>query len=276
MSLPRIRILAPADVPAATEALAHDLGDRRSWLEFAASHPACTTLLADAGAAVVGTAVGTANGPAGWLATIWVAAPYRGQGLGRALTQAVMDRLGDAGCRTFVLVSTDVGRPLYERMGYEVQNWYRILEAPGTADPIEASVRPFQPADLAAIEHLDAESTGEDRRHVLGLFASPQSALAATDPTGLVTGFVIRAPWGGGATIGADATTAELLVRARRAAAGPDRRVRVGLLSDNVGGLERLGRAGFRAIWSAPRMVAGAPLAWHPDRIYGQFNHAIG
>ena len=276
MSAARIRVMAPADVPPASEVLLPDVGDRRSWLEFAASHSACTTLLAEDGASIVGTAVGTANGACGWLATIWVAPARRRHGLGRELTQAVRDRLAARGCRTFVLVSTEIGRALYERMGFEVQTWYRILEAPGTTEPRDAGIRPFAPTALPAIAALDLAATGEDRRHAIELFASPASSLVATDGHRGIRGFVIRAPWGGGATIGADSTTAELLVSARLSAAGPERRVRVGLLSDNGAGLERLTRAGFRPIWSAPRMIAGEALEWHPDRIYGQFNHAIG
>lgn len=272
-----IRTMTVDDVGPATEAvLRGQWSDRRTWFAFATTQPECLPLVAVEDGAIVGTGVGSANGPVGWVGTIYVVPELRGRGLGRALTQAVIDGLESRGCRTLVLVATDAGRLLYERMGFEVQSWYRILEAPGTATPIDPSVRPFKAGDLAAIERLDALATGEGRRHVLERFTGPESTRIALDAGGAVTGFVIRAPWGGGATIGADPATAEVLVAARRSAAGPERRVRVGLLSDNTAGLERLAAAGFKPVWSAPRMVAGEALAWQPDRIYGQFNHAIG
>jgi GNAT superfamily N-acetyltransferase len=284
MPAPTMRPMTPADAAAAADALvADDFGDRRTWLDFASAHPACRAVLAESDGRIVGTAVGTANGPGGWLATIWVAPDQRGRGLGRALTQRIIDDLAATGCRTFVLVSTDAGRRLYERMGFEVQSWYRILEAPGlTASPAAAAapadppVRPFEPADLPAMLRLDRAATGEDRRHVLEPFATPASARVATDEAGAIEGFVVRAPWGGGATIARSAATATRILDARRAAAGPAGRVRVGLLSDNEAGLALLESQGLRPIWSAPRMVLGDPLDWHPDWIWGQFNHAIG
>jgi hypothetical protein len=50
----------------------------------------------------------------------------------------------------------------------------------------------------------------------------------------------------------------------------------VGLVEENAAGLAHLGAAGLIPIWSAPRLIRGEPLDWHPDWIWGQFNHAIG
>lgn len=270
--------MRPGDLEPATLAiLRDDWGDRRAWFEFALNQDTCHPIVADLDDRIVGTGVGTRSGRAGWIGTIWVAADLRGRGLGRALTEAVISALHDGGVRTLLLVSTEAGRSLYERMGFEVQTWYQILEAPGTAgiDP-DPSVRPFRPADMGALTRLDAAATGEDRAHVLRRFASGATTRVATDADGGVRGFVIRAPWGGGATIAPEIEDAMRLLAARRAAAGPGGRVRVGLLRENEAGLARLAAEGLRPIWSAPRMIRGERLAWHPDWIWGQFNHAIG
>ena len=66
------------------------------------------------------------------------------------------------------------------------------------------------------------------------------------------------------------------IITDRRLQAGRDGRVRVGLLQENEAGLARLAEEGFAPSWSAPRMIRGDPMAWHPDWIWGQFNHAIG
>ena len=91
-----------------------------------------------------------------------------------------------------------------------------------------------------------------------------------------VDAFVIRAPWGGGATVARTPDAALRIITARRRAAGPEGRVRVGLLDENAEGMARLTEVGFRLLWSAPRMVRGEPRDWHPEWIYGQFNHAMG
>ena len=277
MTAPGLRPMRPEDVDPATEMiLSNDWGVRRDWLAFAASQPECVPFVADAGGEIVATGVGTANGPVGWIGTIFVEPDRRGRGLGRAITQAIIDRLESAGCRTLVLVATREGRQLYERMGFDVQTRYRILEAPGTAGAAPDRIRAFEASDLDAIAALDRAATGEDRAHAIRRLAGPASARVVTTDGGVVEGFVIRPPWGGGATIAANLDAAMTIVAARRASAGPTGRARVGVVEENEAGLEALTAAGFVHQWSAPRMIRGAALDWHPDRIWGQFNHAMG
>ena len=271
--------MTPADVEAATEVILRaDWGDRRTWFEFATSHPESHPVVAVVDGEIVGTGVGTANGGVGWVGTIWVAPDRRGAGLGRALTQAVIDRLESAGCKSLLLVATVEGRRLYEKMGFELQTTYRILEAPGLAveAPGANAVRPFGDGDIDAMAALDAAATGEDRVHLLRRFANSGSTKVAVDTTGAVRGFVVRAPWGGGATIAVDDGTAMAILTARRLASGPAGRVRVGLVAENEEGLRALKRAGLHPIWTAPRMIQGYPITWRPEWIWGQFNHALG
>jgi len=264
--------------------LRHDWGVRRDFLAFATSQPACAPMVVESEGAIVGTGIGTANGPVGWIGTIFLAPEWRGHGFGRAITQAIIDRLESAGVRTFVLVATADGRRLYEKMGFEVQTRYRILEAPGVlalaARPSPAGtprmVRPFRPTDLAAMLRLDGAGTGEDRGHIIRRFASHETAMVVPGPHGGLDGFVIRAPWGGGATVARSFGAAMALIDERRLRAGAAGRVRVGLLQDNEDGMARLAAAGFAPQWAAPRMVRGAPMTWRPEWIWGQFNHAIG
>jgi GNAT superfamily N-acetyltransferase len=281
MPAPVLRPLLPPDVDRATEmVLGHGWGVRREWLAFAAGHDRCVPMVADADGEIVATGVGTVNGAAGWVGSIFVAPDSRGTGLGRALTQAIIDRLDAAGCRSLVLVATNDGRRLYERMGFEVQTQYRILQAvglpPTSGEPDEGAVRAFRPADLDAIVALDRDGTGEDRAHAIVRLADPESTRVAPAPDGGVDGFVIRAPWGGGATVARSSEAALRIVTARRRAAGPEGRVRVGLVDQNAEGLERLAEVGLRLMWSAPRMIRGDAPAWRPETIWGQFNHAMG
>jgi ribosomal protein S18 acetylase RimI-like enzyme len=284
MAMPEIRPMTPADVDAATEAiLRDDWGDRRSWFQYATTQPGISPFVAveraaDGSERLVGTGVASAHGPVGWVGTIWVDPGRRGTGLGRALTQATIDVLDAAGCRTLLLVATEVGQPLYERMGFSVATRYRILEAPGIDPgpaPADPGIRAFRPDDFGAMVALDRAATGEDRAAALARFATPVSTRVLEGAAG-VRAFVIRAPWGGGATIAASTGDALRILDARRRASGPGGRVRVGLLEENAEGLAALAAAGLTPIWSAPRLVRGEPLDWHPDWIWGQFNHAMG
>jgi GNAT superfamily N-acetyltransferase len=271
--------MTPADLDAAVAAIVADhFGDRRSWFEFAIASAACRVLVAEIDGDVVGTAVATVNGPVAWVGTIWVRRTHRRRGLGTALTDAVIDAATEAGARTLVLVATDRGRPLYEKMGFEVQTWYRTLEAPGTAgsDDGAGPVRSFEPADLPAMIALDRIATGEDRATVLTALARPDGTRVLARSDGTVRGFVARAPWGGGATVAPDVDDALTILAARRRASPPDKRVRCGILLENEAGSEALERAGWTEAWRAPRLLRGEPMDWHPEHLWGQFNHAMG
>jgi GNAT superfamily N-acetyltransferase len=274
-----IRPMPPADVAAAADAVRHgDWGDREAFFRFATGHPNCRPILAERDGEIVGTGIATVSGRVGWVGTIWVAPAVRRRGLGRALTEAVIEELEDSGCRTLVLVATEAGRPVYERLGFEILTHDHALVASGlgTSRPpsaVDPSVRRFAPTgDLDAAAELDAWATGEDRRHIL---ATCDGWVVGGAP-GEVTGFTLRSPFGGVATIARDAAVALRLFDLRRREIGPDCRVRAGLLEENVAGFERLVAEGWTEAWSGPRMIRGEPLDWTPTGIWSQFNHALG
>jgi GNAT superfamily N-acetyltransferase len=270
--------MTPADVePVVAAFVRENWGDRRLNLEFVTRHAETHPFVAEADGRIVGTGVLSVNGSVGWIGTIWVEPAWRRQGVGMALTEATIDVAESAGCRTLLLVATDAGRPLYEKIGFEIQTWYRILEAPGLGDAaIDARIRRYEAADLPAMAELSMAATGEDRMHLLASFASPETATCLVADDGTLGGFVVRAPWGGGSTIAPRLEDAEAILHARRVGRGPDHRIRAGLLTENQAGVERLLTAGWTESWSAPRLIRGEPLRWQPEAIWGQFNHAVG
>jgi predicted N-acetyltransferase YhbS len=287
MPMPTIRPMTAADIPATSAAIvADDWGDRRAWFEFAVASPNAHPFVAESDGEIVASGVATINGAVAWIGTVWVQRDWRGRGLGKALTQAPIDAADAAGCRTLVLVATEAGRPVYERLGFEVQTWYRTMEAPGLggtnataampATAASARVRLWRPNDLDAMAALDRHATGEDRRHLLEAFASPDSTRVLDAADGRPVGFVVRAPWGGGATIAPRLEDALAILHARRAAYPADRMVRAGIMLDNDAGAAALEADGWREAWRAPRLIRGDPMTWQPTAIWGQFNHAVG
>jgi GNAT superfamily N-acetyltransferase len=294
-----IRSMTRADLePSVAAVLAGGWGDRRAWFEFALGHPACDPLVAVDDGVIVGTGAGTRNGVAGWVGTIFVVPERRRAGLGTALTEAACERLEAAGCRTLLLVASDEGRPVYERLGFVEDAWYRILEAPGTGAPgggsaeqtrvvdgpppvaaggaLGAAIRRFLPADVPEAAGLDAAATGEDRGHLLAAFATVRGGLALRAADGALRGFVVRAPWGGGATIALTGHDAVALLETRRRMADPSRLVRAGLVESNEAGRQLLHAGGWRDAYRVIRMRRGEAVDWHPERIWGQFNFALG
>jgi ribosomal protein S18 acetylase RimI-like enzyme len=282
MAAHQLRPMTADDVdPVVAAILADDWGDRRAWFEFALASPSCRAFVAEGDdGRPVGSGVLTVHGSVGWIGTIWVASSMRRRGIGLALTEATIDAAEEAGCRTLVLVATEVGRPMYERLGFEIQTWYRTMEAqPGSArrevGPPISGIRAFRPDDLPAMMALDRAATGEDRAVNLGMLATSEGT-RVLERDGVVAGFVARAPWGGGATVALRLDDAMAILDARRMAAKRGRRVRCGILLENKAGARALDAAGWTEAWRAPRMIRGDDLDWHPEHIWGQFNHAMG
>lgn len=276
-----IRALTDADVDAAADVILRGgWGDRGRFFEWALGQPGCRPIVAvDAGGTVVGTGVGSIHGPVGWVGTIFVDEAWRGRGLGAALTRRVTDDLEAAGCRSLVLIATDLGRPVYERQGFIVQTRYHQLRtvAGGAVALADARRhRPYRAADLQAIVALDRVATGEDRSAVLASFAAPERCRVAIDATGAVTGFAVHATWGGWAVIAPDPTDALRLLAWRRASARPDAMVVAGLPSENVIGRTRLAGLGWSDAVQPVRMIRGDPVDWQPTSLWGQFGGAIG
>ena len=278
MQLPAIRPMTRADVdPVAKALLLENWGDRRLNLEFVTRYEAARPFVAVADGEIVGPSVASIHGTVAWIGTVWVRSDRRRRGLGRELTRITIDAAESAGARTLLLVATDAGRPLYEGLGFEVQTWYLILEAPGLdGEAVDPAVRPFRTSDLAAIAALDAAATGEDRGQVLATFATPDTARVFERADRSVGGFVVRAPWGGAATIAPRFEDADAILRGRRFASGSAKHVRAGLLIENEAGLARLSAAGWFEAWRAPRLIRGDALQWEPGSIWGQFNFAMG
>jgi predicted N-acetyltransferase YhbS len=270
--------MKPEDVDEVTATIERaNWGDRRLELEFVTRHAETHPLVAKADGIVVGTGIATLNGTVGWVGTIWVDPAWRRRGVGLAMTQAVIDVAESAGCRTLLLVATEAGRPLYERLGFEVQTWYRILEAPGLGEvAVDPRIRPYMPGDLAVMGDLATAATGEERTHLLAAFATAETAHCLVRDDGTLGGFVVRAPWGGGSTIAPRLEDAEAILHARRVGREPDQRIRAGLIAQNEAGLERLLATGWTEAWRAPRLIRGDALRWQPEAIWGQFNHALG
>jgi GNAT superfamily N-acetyltransferase len=273
----RIRPMLAADIAAATQ-LILDGGwsDRSVFFEWAVEHPTCFPLVAEADGQVVGTGVGTVNGRVGWVGAIFVAEDRRRNGLGSALSLTVVEELERRGCVTQVLIATNEGRPIYERLGFSVHARYVLETAPDAASPLDdGRVRPYADADFDAIADLDRRATGEDRASILRAFASPETGLVAIRDDGTVGGFVVRAPWGGRALVAAEPDLALALLDTRRRAS-PDKPVTIGIFEDNAAGRARLTEAGWTERPGGPRLIRGEPLDWRPDWIYGQFTGAIG
>jgi GNAT superfamily N-acetyltransferase len=278
-----IRAMTEADVaPAADVVRRGDFGEREDFFRWSIGRPTIRAFVADVGGEIVGTGTASVHGAVGWVGVIFVSPPWRGTGLGRRITEAVVEHLEAAGCRSIVLIASPLGRPIYERAGFDIIDRQVRFTADGLdpAAPMKSpqanGIRAFEEADRAAVADLDRWGTGEDRHAVLVDLVGPVSTLVAVDDHGTVEGYLARSPWRGGALIARDPEVALRLLERRRRATGASGKAGAGVLASNEHGRSVLREAGWIEELGGVRMLRGAPLDWHPESIYGQFNGALG
>jgi GNAT superfamily N-acetyltransferase len=123
-----------------------------------------------------------------------VADRYGRRGLGRALMEHV---IAEAGQATVTLFATDMGRPLYEQLGFQpvrrsVSFVGQFRAAPGDARAQTGSaarVRQATEADLPAILAVDLAAFGADRSRILTVFPGFAERLAVLETADGIAGY---------------------------------------------------------------------------------------
>jgi GNAT superfamily N-acetyltransferase len=120
-----------------------------------------------------------------------VAARYGRRGLGRALMEHL---LGAAGGATVTLFATDLGKPLYEKLGFRTIRRSaafvgRFRPSPAAADNSKMRSRPATPEDMAAILDFDMTAFGADRGQVLTRLPAFAERLRVLETEGGTAGY---------------------------------------------------------------------------------------
>jgi ribosomal protein S18 acetylase RimI-like enzyme len=146
-------------------------------------------------ARLVGTAIGIDYGGFAWIAMMLVDPAYRGRGLGRRLLEAAMGSVPPN--LRIRLDATPLGRPLYQRYGFEDEATLSRHVSDGSnrggASVSEAfdgsrDVRPLTPSDLEIVIEQDSQVFGGMRGAVLdwAFHRAPRYAYVVRGDNGLM------------------------------------------------------------------------------------------
>ncbi len=253
-------------------------GDQRPIFSFYARHSHCVPFVAKAGGTVIGTAVAIQRGPVGWVGHVIVPPDYQRQGIGAALTRTVSQYLQAQQCQSVLLIATDAGYPVYEKLGFQVETAYQFMKGQSSITfPSAVRLRPLQENDLPAICQLDQEVTGEDRSPQLRAFAQGGFVLV-DEQTQKLRGFFLPTPWGEGPGIALEPEDGCLLLEIRRAIAGAGNapEMMFAVPYENLAGQAYLQRQGFKAVRRGARMFLGKAVTWQPEAVWSRFSGAMG
>lgn len=238
-------------------------------LNYPRDSPDGEILVAVSGKRLVGGACCASFGRTGWIGALGVLPRARRRGVGEQLTRAAIEWLESRGARTTMLYATDMGRPVYERVGFahevRARAWRGVPPGPRAG---ATGLRRLRPSDRRAILELDARATGEDRHAVLDLL--PALLGVGYERDGALAGVALQTPWGAGPAILADDLEAgEMVLRALAAEPQP---LTITVPDDNPAGSRLLSSWGFQSVNSAQRMRYGPAVQHDPARMFGLFN----
>jgi GNAT superfamily N-acetyltransferase len=223
--------------------------------------------VAAAGKRLVGGACCASFGETGWIGALGVLPRARRRGIGELLTRASVEWLERRGARTALLYATDMGRPIYDRVGFVAEARARAWRGTPPGGP-RGDVRRLRPSDRAAMRELDRICTGEDRAAVFEML--PALLGFGYERNGRLAGFALQTPWGAGpAVVAEDEAAGEALLRGLIVDPQP---ITITVPDDNEVGSRLLADWGFQPVNSALRMRHGPAVGHDPSRMFGLFN----
>jgi GNAT superfamily N-acetyltransferase len=203
---------------------------------------------------------------------------FQGHGIGRLLMERVLGWLDQRGTPS-VLDATEMGYPLYKKLGFvetDLSCVY-VQDQPLEIEPLATPIYTLQMADLDELAAFDTPLFGADRSNILRALLRdyPGGALAARDETGKISGFcIIRerrlSPW-----MALDPSSAERLLQAALASAGPGKPAAI-IPRQNRAGMQLLERYGFTFKRSCRHMQRGSAPVRQRIKTYGLTSFAIG
>lgn len=206
---------------------------------------------------------GIVNGATGWIGNIIVRPEARKRGLGSRMTQDVIDLLRARGCSTLLLIATELGEPVYHKLGFRKTGEYVFLQLPRLLWTSTTSVRRLKQSEADAVFKLDAFASGEARSALLA--PDVDAGWAHVDPDGALDGFFL--PTFGAGLIIAIRPSAGLALQAFKHTFYPGAAV---VPTGNDAALHFLVEHGAIETARAPRMAFGPEVSWKEEYIFAR------
>ncbi len=204
-----------------------------------------------------------------WLGHIIVREKRRGQGIGRLITEKLVDIANSQNCQTIYLIATDLGAPVYEKVGFLTETEYlffKDLDIENHASAFE-NIRNYTESDRKAVFEIDRATSGEER--MCEIEGHLERGFVYHDKNG-IDGFYLP-------------TLREGLIIANSPIAGVDllkfhlsKNSKVVLPKDNLAGISFLYESGFREFSKAKRMRLGRKRDVRFEHIYNRIAGNIG
>lgn len=195
-----LRTMCDADIPVAMR-LKQIAGWNQTWTDFRRflSLEPGGGLVAVHDSQVVGTVIAFSFPPIAWIAMMLVDPAWRRQGIATRLMQASIERLDRDGIPGVYLDATELGAPVYQRIGFceqaELVRFGGRVRGWSCDRSASICVRDFRWEDLSSLVALDRNAVGADRSGLLKrLLVERFGAARVALQRGQVRGYALDRP----------------------------------------------------------------------------------
>jgi len=216
---------------------------------------------------IVGTGVSIMHDDVAWLAHIIVHKDHRNKGIGKQVTQYLIDNIPTY-CKTIYLIATDMGEPVYKKLGFIAEADYAFLNK-GSFGTITTSenVKPFEEKHETEILAIDKVASGENRgMHFSGHLEDSFVYMANNK----VEGYYLPA-FGNGLIVATNPVAGIEMMKLRSKKS--DTFI---LPNTNKAAVDCLIKNNYNLFRIAKRMRLGAERQWQPENIYNRVSGQIG
>ena len=218
---------------------------------------------------LAGTGTAIIHHDVAWLAHIIVHPDFRNQGIGRRITQSLVEFVHAKGLETMYLLATELGEPLYSKLGFEPESEYLFFkgEMPSKQSINKECIVPYDSAYENQISSLDGLVSGEDRMFHLRQHLSNGLVYQQDN---IVEGYYLPT-LGDGLIIATTSAAGQALMKLRLTT--KDFAV---FPMDNIHAVIFFQQHSFTEIRRQKRMRLGKKRNWQPEHIYNRIGGNLG
>ncbi len=239
-----------------------DWSDIMPRMRFYVASDYCYPIKVKMAGKIVGIGTAIVNEGTGWLANIIVDPIQRGEGVGTKITRHVMDILEEKNCSSMLLIATELGEPVYKKLGFETETSYSFLEGSPPEFISSDFIKEFDQGMKKELFSMDAEISGEIRNRMLTEHLGQAVAYVNQKPEGFYL------PQLGEGMIIADTDEAGIELLKYKMAHSE---AKVSLPIDNKAGFDFLNGLGFTPFRKeALRMHLGKKITWQPGKLFSR------
>ena len=134
---------------------------------FYASTPYCHPIKMTLEDKITGIGCAIKFPSSGWLAHIIVDPSFRNKGIGTSITKYLMEWLQRENNNPLQLIATDMGEPVYLKLGFKTITEYVFFSGSLSLNPNQHMIYPYEKKFTDQIFQLDQNVSGDDRRELL-------------------------------------------------------------------------------------------------------------